>query len=166
MLARLSRQEEEEMSDELSTSSSTPSMPALDLGKLSMSGPAMSTVFNSQDSVVGSPVSLSSSTTLTVQTSADSSGRSSSRSRPSSPGRKSSSSSLLGTLRSRSSHRRSSSQASIDTRRKKDNQQARWLQSGNVIYKSVGLGLMDLSVGLHLIEFARQKGVGTRIEGF
>lgn len=39
-------------------------------------------------------------------------------------------------------------------------------QKGNVIYKSVGSGLMDLSVGLHLIEFAKQKGVGTHVQDF
>lgn len=41
-----------------------------------------------------------------------------------------------------------------------------WLGTGNVIYKSVGLGLMDLSVGLHMIQYAQQKGVGTQIQGF
>ncbi|KAK4145227.1 Delta(1)-pyrroline-2-carboxylate reductase [Dichotomopilus funicola] len=40
------------------------------------------------------------------------------------------------------------------------------LQKGNVIYKSVGLGLMDLSVGLHIVEFAKQKGIGTHVQGF
>jgi ornithine cyclodeaminase/alanine dehydrogenase-like protein (mu-crystallin family) len=35
-----------------------------------------------------------------------------------------------------------------------------------VVYKSVGLGLMDLVVGTHLIEVAQEKNVGTRIEGF
>jgi len=43
---------------------------------------------------------------------------------------------------------------------------AHWLQQGNVIYKGVGLGLMDLSVGLHLIQFAKEKGVGSHIDGF
>ncbi|KAK3292543.1 uncharacterized protein B0H64DRAFT_347465 [Chaetomium fimeti] len=41
-----------------------------------------------------------------------------------------------------------------------------WLQTGNVIYKSVGIGLMDLSVGMHLIEYAKEKGVGTHVQGF
>ncbi len=63
-------------------------------------------------------------------------------------------------------HHRSSSQGSVDRQRKKDDHLARWLQSGNVIYKSVGLGLMDLTVGLHLIQFARERGVGSHIEGF
>lgn len=43
---------------------------------------------------------------------------------------------------------------------------AQWLQTGNVIYKSVGLGLMDLSVGMHVVEFAKGKEVGTQVEGF
>jgi ornithine cyclodeaminase/alanine dehydrogenase-like protein (mu-crystallin family) len=43
---------------------------------------------------------------------------------------------------------------------------AQWLQAGNVIYKSVGLGLMDLTVGLKVVEFARAKGAGTHVEGF
>lgn len=43
---------------------------------------------------------------------------------------------------------------------------ALWLQSGNVIYKSVGMGLMDLAVGMSLVDFAREKGVGTQVPGF
>lgn len=41
-----------------------------------------------------------------------------------------------------------------------------WLTRGNVIYKSVGLGLMDLVVGGDLITLAREKGYGTTIEEF
>lgn len=41
-----------------------------------------------------------------------------------------------------------------------------WLTRGNVIYKSVGLGLMDVVVGNGLIDFARERGVGTTIENF
>ena len=37
---------------------------------------------------------------------------------------------------------------------------------GNVIYKSVGLGLMDVVVGEELIARARQQGIGTTIENF
>ena len=98
------------------------------------------------------------------------SGGSSSHNRPESPARKTSGgggTGLLSSLAPRSHHhRRSSSSASVDRRKKKDDHSARWLQRGNVIYKSVGLGLMDLSVGLHLIGFAHEKGVGTRVEGF
>ncbi|ROT36662.1 NAD(P)-binding protein [Sodiomyces alkalinus F11] len=48
----------------------------------------------------------------------------------------------------------------------KDASLAKWLRDGTVIYKSVGLGLMDLAVGMHLIKVAEEKGVGTRIDGF
>ncbi|OHF00237.1 UbiD family decarboxylase [Colletotrichum orchidophilum] len=61
--------------------------------------------------------------------------------------------------------RRSSSQRSSD-KRKKEDALVRWLKDGTVIYKSVGLGLMDLSVGMHMIQLAKEKGIGTLIEGF
>jgi ornithine cyclodeaminase/alanine dehydrogenase-like protein (mu-crystallin family) len=41
-----------------------------------------------------------------------------------------------------------------------------WLTKGNVIYKSVGLGLMDVTVGNVLIQTARERGIGTTIERF
>ncbi|KAI9806774.1 MAG: hypothetical protein M1825_006231 [Sarcosagium campestre] len=41
-----------------------------------------------------------------------------------------------------------------------------WLAKGNVIYKSVGLGLMDLTVGLDLVRLANDRGVGTMIPDF
>jgi len=41
-----------------------------------------------------------------------------------------------------------------------------WLQRGNVIYKSVGLGLMDVVVGGDLVRLADERGVGTMIENF
>jgi ornithine cyclodeaminase/alanine dehydrogenase-like protein (mu-crystallin family) len=41
-----------------------------------------------------------------------------------------------------------------------------WLVRGNVIYKTVGLGLMDVVVGNGMIELARERGIGTRIENF
>ena len=41
-----------------------------------------------------------------------------------------------------------------------------WLTKGNVIYKSVGLGLMDVVVGNGIVEFARDRGVGTTIDNF
>ncbi|KAK4217247.1 hypothetical protein QBC37DRAFT_438245 [Rhypophila decipiens] len=43
---------------------------------------------------------------------------------------------------------------------------SRWLAKGNVIYKSVGLGLMDLTVGMHLVKYAQERGVGTTVPGF
>ena len=42
----------------------------------------------------------------------------------------------------------------------------RWLEGGNVIYKSVGLGLMDICVGEGVVQLARARGVGTTVEGF
>ncbi|KAK5118861.1 hypothetical protein LTR62_000070 [Meristemomyces frigidus] len=41
-----------------------------------------------------------------------------------------------------------------------------WLTKGNVIYKSVGLGLMDVVVGNELVRLAKERGVGTFIEDF
>ena len=41
-----------------------------------------------------------------------------------------------------------------------------WLTKGNVIYKSVGLGLMDVVVGGELVRLAREKGVGTTVMDF
>ncbi|GAO16323.1 hypothetical protein UVI_02017100 [Ustilaginoidea virens] len=49
---------------------------------------------------------------------------------------------------------------------KKEDGLARWLRDGTVVYKSVGLGLMDLVVGMHLVKLANEKNVGTQIEGF
>ena len=62
-------------------------------------------------------------------------------------------------------HRKSSSRGDVGKKEKEDHL-ARWLQGGNVIYKSVGLGLMDLAVGIELIHFAKEKGVGTHVDGF
>ena len=42
----------------------------------------------------------------------------------------------------------------------------RWLEGGNVIYKSVGLGIMDLCVGEDLISLARDRSIGTTIDDF
>ena len=41
-----------------------------------------------------------------------------------------------------------------------------WLTKGNVIYKSVGLGLMDLVVGGDVVTLARERGIGTTIADF
>ena len=42
----------------------------------------------------------------------------------------------------------------------------RWLEGGNVIYKSVGLGIMDLCVGEDLVSLARDRGIGATIDDF
>lgn len=41
-----------------------------------------------------------------------------------------------------------------------------WLESGFVIYKSVGTGVMDLAIGHELLQLARLRGVGTSMERF
>lgn len=41
-----------------------------------------------------------------------------------------------------------------------------WLFRGNVIYKMVGLGLMDLVVGCQLIKLGQERNVGTHISDF
>ncbi|KAK4985304.1 hypothetical protein LTR50_006055 [Elasticomyces elasticus] len=41
-----------------------------------------------------------------------------------------------------------------------------WLTKGNVIYKSVGLGLMDVVVGSELVRMADERGIGTRVDNF
>ncbi|CAI7608933.1 unnamed protein product [Penicillium viridicatum] len=41
-----------------------------------------------------------------------------------------------------------------------------WSQRGNVIYKSVGLGLMDLVTGGDLVRLARERKLGTIVEDF
>ncbi|KAF1945338.1 NAD(P)-binding protein [Clathrospora elynae] len=41
-----------------------------------------------------------------------------------------------------------------------------WLTKGNVIYKSVGLGLMDVVVGNDLVRLADERGIGVKIENF
>lgn len=40
----------------------------------------------------------------------------------------------------------------------------KWIEAGNVIYKSVGLGLMDICVGEDLVGLAREKKVGVTME--
>lgn len=57
---------------------------------------------------------------------------------------------------------------SMDNRKvkSKDDAMANWLGEGNVVYKCVGMGLMDLVVGGGLITLAREKGVGTTIPNF
>ena len=42
----------------------------------------------------------------------------------------------------------------------------KWIEGGNLIYKSVGLGLMDICVGEGVVGLARSKGIGTTVEGF
>lgn len=41
-----------------------------------------------------------------------------------------------------------------------------WLESGFVVYKSVGVGVMDIAVGRQLLQLAKAKGVGVTLENF
>merc|ERR1712093_903136 len=66
---------------------------------------------------------------------------------------------------------RSTSVSSQSGRRRKEqtekeDQMSRWLSNGNVIYKSVGMGLMDLVVGGEVIKLAREKNIGTTVPNF
>jgi hypothetical protein len=60
----------------------------------------------------------------------------------------------------------SSNLSDRDKEKQKDDGLSRWLRDGTVVYKSVGLGLMDLVVGTRLVEIAKLKNIGTQIEGF
>ncbi|KAI1373549.1 ornithine cyclodeaminase [Hypoxylon crocopeplum] len=145
MIHRLAREEEESIASQSSTEASSISE-SFDKLDMASSGSAMSTVFGSESG--GSK-------------------RSSSRS----PTRKGSSG--VG-VPLPFHHRRSSSQGAADDHRHKQQQRqhsqedhlARWLSTGNVIYKSVGLGLMDLTVGFEIVRLAEERGLGSRVEGF
>ncbi|KAI9659698.1 MAG: hypothetical protein M1831_003596 [Alyxoria varia] len=41
-----------------------------------------------------------------------------------------------------------------------------WLTRGNVIYKSVGIGLMDVVVGMEIVKLAEERKIGTVVEDF
>ena len=62
--------------------------------------------------------------------------------------------------------RRKSSSDSSDRRETPDQAVSKWLREGNVIYKSIGLHMMDIVVGLRLIELAQEKGIGHFVDGF
>lgn len=42
----------------------------------------------------------------------------------------------------------------------------RWLKDGVVIYKSVGVGIMDIAIGSKLLELAKEKGCGVHLDDF
>lgn len=142
MLHRIKMDEESSSDDtgSLISSSGASTAPSSDFEKLDISsGPSMSSVYSSNTSITNTAEETDGSRP------------------PSRPG------SLF--------HRRKTSQSSSSDgagKRKKEREDhmCRWLQGGNVIYKSVGLGLMDLTVGMKVIEFARDKGVGTHVPGF
>ncbi|KAH6680450.1 hypothetical protein B0J14DRAFT_502647 [Halenospora varia] len=126
---------------------------------------ALSHVFRNSTSSNPSSPTLGPSTTTT---SLSSNKTLSSSSRTSSPSRKGSFSlhhrtSSLGGGGSRSG-------SIVSKRRKqqteKEDEMCRWLSRGNVIYKSVGMGLMDLVVGGDLVRLARGRGLGLTVEDF
>lgn len=41
-----------------------------------------------------------------------------------------------------------------------------WLERGNVIYKGVGIGLMDVVVGMEIVRLAEQRSIGTFVQDF
>lgn len=43
---------------------------------------------------------------------------------------------------------------------------ATWLEEGLVVFKSVGIGIMDIAVGSSLLNLAKEKKVGTVVPGF
>ncbi|KAG0648858.1 hypothetical protein D0Z07_4694 [Hyphodiscus hymeniophilus] len=49
---------------------------------------------------------------------------------------------------------------------KEEEELSQWLHKGNVIYKSVGLGLMDLVVGTEVVRMAKEKGIGATFKDF
>lgn len=152
--ARL-REEEESLASQ-STRSSTEISSDIENLSLTPGSSAMFTVFGRSSSDVGSNNSLTTAPSTP-------STKPSSASRPSSPihALSSSGSGFF------SHKRRSSSQGSVDrVKQTRDDHLARWLASGNVIYKSVGLGLMDLVVGMDIINIAKEKGLGSHIENF
>jgi ornithine cyclodeaminase/alanine dehydrogenase-like protein (mu-crystallin family) len=67
-------------------------------------------------------------------------------------------------LHSRSASMSSQRRKKIQT--EKEDQMSRWLSGGNVIYKSVGMGLMDLIVGSDVIKLAREKNIGVTVDQF
>jgi ornithine cyclodeaminase/alanine dehydrogenase-like protein (mu-crystallin family) len=41
-----------------------------------------------------------------------------------------------------------------------------WLEDGFVVYKSVGVGIMDIAIGSKLLELAKEKGRGVHLDDF
>lgn len=142
MLHRIKMDDESSSDASSLLSSDSSTVPSSEFDRLDLnSRPSMSTVFSSSED-----------------------GNSSQPTSPTTPTRSGSSSNLSSIF-----HRRKSSHSSSDLQRKKKDQEdhlCRWLQAGNVIYKSVGLGLMDLTVGMKVVEFAKEKGIGTHVETF
>jgi len=67
-------------------------------------------------------------------------------------------------LRSRNSSAKPANRKKKQT--EQEDQMCAWLSSGNVIYKSIGMGLMDLVVGGDIVRIARAKNVGITMDEF
>ncbi|KAJ5807985.1 hypothetical protein N7474_009254 [Penicillium riverlandense] len=61
---------------------------------------------------------------------------------------------------------RQASQASQEDTADEEKSLREWVERGNVIYKSVGLGLMDLVTGGDLVRLARERNLGTTVDEF
>jgi ornithine cyclodeaminase/alanine dehydrogenase-like protein (mu-crystallin family) len=72
----------------------------------------------------------------------------------------------LGECETSKKKRRGSKEKDGESEDKQHKSLVEWLQRGNVIYKSVGLGLMDVQVGMDLVRLADERGIGTKIENF
>ncbi|KAI0396621.1 putative proline utilization protein PrnX-like protein [Xylariaceae sp. FL0594] len=139
----------------------------------------MDTLVESVDKVdIGSRTTLDSGSTAVGSTGSEPSKSpahertgSSSAPRPSSPNGGGGSGGFLSAIRPWK-HRRTKSQQSVSgdkhekEPRKHDEHLSSWLSTGNVIYKSVGLGLMDLIVGLEVVKLAQRKEKGARVDNF
>jgi ornithine cyclodeaminase/alanine dehydrogenase-like protein (mu-crystallin family) len=47
-----------------------------------------------------------------------------------------------------------------------DSDMRRWLEEGFVVYKLVGMGIMDIAIGRALMGMAKEKGVGVHLDSF
>jgi len=47
-----------------------------------------------------------------------------------------------------------------------DRGMTQWLESGLLIFKGVGMGLMDVVVGMEIVRLAEERGVGTTVHDF
>ena len=86
-----------------------------------------------------------------------------------SPSRKSSFSNLSrkGSNVFRNRHGSGASDAPLKKKMSREEEElSRWLHKGNVIYKSVGLGLMDLVVGTEIVRLAKEKHIGATFKDF
>lgn len=68
--------------------------------------------------------------------------------------------------RERSRDRASERERAKEKEKEGDGGLTDWLERGNVIFKGVGLGLMDIVVGMEIVRLAEERGVGTFVRDF